>query len=179
MLNDGKWISVYRQGCEENEMVFVSHEVPLPATSDQRSRVAGNGTECDVKTIELSSPTNGGEQWNFLNLHNFTAVKKTVSKLRKFLLQAWWGNDTYKAFADKQQCFVKQYNQYHYEIFDEIPTYKGPSSVNGTRTLGENIAGNPTRKVFLIATFLKRSIWFWPIAILIIQSFLSDYGENW
>ena len=31
--------------CEENEMVFVSHEVPFPATSDRRSRVAGNGTE--------------------------------------------------------------------------------------------------------------------------------------
>ena len=47
---------------EENEMVFVSHEVPFPATSDRRSRVAGNGTECEVKTIELSSPTSGGEQ---------------------------------------------------------------------------------------------------------------------
>ena len=30
-------------------MVFVFHEVPFPATSDQRSRVAGNGTECEVK----------------------------------------------------------------------------------------------------------------------------------
>ena len=48
--------------CEENEIVFVSHEVPFPATSDRRSRVAGNGTECEVKTIELSSPTSGGEQ---------------------------------------------------------------------------------------------------------------------
>ena len=44
---------------------------------------AGNGTECEVNTIELSSPTSGGEQWAFLNLHNFTAVKKTVPKLRK------------------------------------------------------------------------------------------------
>ena len=48
--------------CEENEMVFVSHEVPFPATSDQRSGAAGNGIECEVKTIELSSPTSGGEQ---------------------------------------------------------------------------------------------------------------------
>ena len=30
---------------EENEMVFVSHEVPFPAMSDRRSRVAGHGTE--------------------------------------------------------------------------------------------------------------------------------------
>ena len=52
----------YLCGCEENEMVFVSHEVPFPATSDRRSGVAGNGTECEVKTIELSSPTSGGEQ---------------------------------------------------------------------------------------------------------------------
>ena len=38
-------VFVYRHWCEENEMVFVPHEVPFPATSDQRSRVAGNGTE--------------------------------------------------------------------------------------------------------------------------------------
>ena len=29
----------------ENEMAFVSHEVPFPATSTRRSQVAGNGTE--------------------------------------------------------------------------------------------------------------------------------------
>ena len=65
-------------------MVFVSHEVPFPATSDGRSRVAGNGTECEVKTIELSSQTSGGEQLAFLNFVIFTAVKKTVPKLRKY-----------------------------------------------------------------------------------------------
>ena len=43
-------------------MVFVSHEVLFPAMSDGRSRVAGNGTECEVKTIELSSSTRGYEQ---------------------------------------------------------------------------------------------------------------------
>ena len=43
-------------------MVFVSHEVPFAAMSDRMSRVAGNGTECEVRTIELSSPTSGGEQ---------------------------------------------------------------------------------------------------------------------
>ena len=58
-------------------------KVLFPATSEGRSQAAGNGTECEVKTIELSSPTSGGEQWAFLNLHNFTAVKKTVSKFRK------------------------------------------------------------------------------------------------
>ena len=45
--------------------------------------MAGNGTECEVKTIELSSPTSGGEQWAFLNFIIFIAVKKTVPKLRK------------------------------------------------------------------------------------------------
>ena len=81
------WVFVYRHWCEENEMVFVSHEVPFPATSDRRSRVAGNGTECEVKTIELSSPTSGGEQWAFLNFIIFIAVKKTVPKLRKRYFQ--------------------------------------------------------------------------------------------
>ena len=63
---------------------FLSHEVPFPAPSDhRRSRVAGNGTEWEVKTIELSSPTSGGEQWAFLNFLILTAVKKTVPKLRQ------------------------------------------------------------------------------------------------
>ena len=81
-----KWVFVYRHWCEENEMVFVSHEVPFPATSDRRSRVAGNGTEWEVKTIELSSSTSGGEQWAFLHFFILTAVKKTVPKWRKFYL---------------------------------------------------------------------------------------------
>ena len=45
--------------------------------------MAGNGTECEIKTIELSSPTGGGKQCAFLNMHNFTAVMKNVPKLRK------------------------------------------------------------------------------------------------
>ena len=54
-------VKKFSHWCEENEMVFVSHEGTFPATSDHKSRVAGNGTECKVKTIELSSPTSGGE----------------------------------------------------------------------------------------------------------------------
>ena len=81
-----KWVFVYLHWCEENEMVFVSHEVSFPATSDWRSWVAGNGTEWEVKTIELSSTTSGGEQWAFLNFVILTAVKKTVPKLRKSTL---------------------------------------------------------------------------------------------
>ena len=68
---------------------FVSHEVPFPATSDRRSRVAGNGTEWEVKTIELSSSTSGGEQWAFLNFLILTTVKKTVPKLRKQNFPHW------------------------------------------------------------------------------------------
>ena len=78
-----KWVFVDSHWCEENEMVFVSHEVPFPATSDRRTQVAGNGTEWEVKTIELSSSTSGGEQWAFLNFFILTAVKKTVPKWRK------------------------------------------------------------------------------------------------
>ena len=83
--SDGKQILIcLRHCCKENEMVFVSHEVTFPATSD---RVAGNGTKWKVKTIEFSSSTSGGEQLSFLNFLNFTAVKKTISKLRKVLLK--------------------------------------------------------------------------------------------
>ena len=45
LLYAGKWVFVYRHWCEENEMVFVSHELPFQAS---------DGTEWVVKTIELS-----------------------------------------------------------------------------------------------------------------------------
>ena len=38
---------------DSKQTLIVSHEVPFLATSDCRSRVAGNGTELGVKTIEL------------------------------------------------------------------------------------------------------------------------------
>ena len=94
-INERVWkklVFVYCHWCEENEMVFVSYKVPFPDRSDRRSRVAGINTECEVKTIELSSSTSGGEQWAFLNFLILTAVKKTVPKLRKwFMVQYdWW-----------------------------------------------------------------------------------------
>ena len=73
-------------------MVFVSHEVPFPAVSDWRSRVAGNRTEWEVKTFELSSSSSGGEQWAFLDFPDFTVVKKTVPKLRKLSAFILHGN---------------------------------------------------------------------------------------
>ena len=61
-------------------MVFVSHEVPFPATSDRRSRVAGNGTECEVKTIDLSSPTSGGEQSALLTFLDLTVKEDRINR---------------------------------------------------------------------------------------------------
>ena len=43
--------------------------------SDRRSRMAGNGTDCEVKTIELSSPTSGGEQCNELFLISLISLQ--------------------------------------------------------------------------------------------------------
>ncbi|KAJ8664427.1 hypothetical protein QAD02_006089 [Eretmocerus hayati] len=45
----------------------------------------------------------------------------------------WWNHETEKKFIDKSQCFVKQYERL--KIADGI-------KVNGTLTLGENIADN-------------------------------------
>ena len=49
-------------GVKKMKWFLPFHEVSFPATSDRRSRVAGNGTECEVKSIELSPSTSGGEQ---------------------------------------------------------------------------------------------------------------------
>ena len=78
-----QWVFVYRHWIEENEMVFVSHKVPFTVMSGQRSWVAGNGTEWEVKTIVSSSPTSGGEQWAFVNFLNFIKFTKTVPISRK------------------------------------------------------------------------------------------------
>ena len=43
-----------------------------PFTEGRESRVAGNGTEWEVKTIELSQPTRIGEQPAFLYFQDFT-----------------------------------------------------------------------------------------------------------
>ena len=65
-------------------MVFVSHEVPFSATSDRKSRMAGNCKEWVVKTMALSSPTSGDEQWvfssfwhGFLNCSEIVQIKKS------------------------------------------------------------------------------------------------------
>ena len=58
----------------------------------------------------------------------------------------WWSNQTRKEFQKKQKCFIDEYDGYTFKIFDKIPNYKGPKGVDGTRTLGENIAG---KKYFL------------------------------
>lgn len=49
-------------------------------------------------------------------------------------LYDWWSPDTKKKFQEKSKCFVDQYNNYKLDEINE--------NVNGTRTLGENIADN-------------------------------------
>ena len=56
-------------------------------------------------------------------------------------------------FESKSQCFVDQYNEFDFKVFDLVPTYKGPTAVNGTLTLNENIAGKLT-----LSSFSKFSI---------------------
>ena len=47
----------------------------------------------------------------------------------------WWNNDTVKAFKEKAQCFIDQYEEF------TVPKPNGePLHVNGRLTLGENIA---------------------------------------
>jgi len=61
-----KWVFVYRHWREENEMVFYSHEVPFPATSDLRSLVAENGTSWQTKTFHTSNAPVTVNNYSFL-----------------------------------------------------------------------------------------------------------------
>ncbi|XP_053608812.1 endothelin-converting enzyme homolog [Plodia interpunctella] len=54
----------------------------------------------------------------------------------------WWSNDTIQHYVNMTQCFVDQYSSYY---VSEIDTH-----INGTKTLGENIADNGgLREAFL------------------------------
>ncbi|XP_067131250.1 neprilysin-1-like isoform X2 [Centruroides vittatus] len=49
-------------------------------------------------------------------------------------LYDWWSSETKAKFLEKTQCFIDQYNKYKIPEINE--------NINGTRTLGENIADN-------------------------------------
>ncbi|CAG2116395.1 unnamed protein product [Medioppia subpectinata] len=49
-------------------------------------------------------------------------------------LRNWWSESARKTFTDKSQCFVNQYNSYRFP--------EQNMTVNGSLTLGENIADN-------------------------------------
>merc|ERR1719414_1716858 len=57
-------------------------------------------------------------------------------------LEDWWTKETKDLFKEKYQCFIEEYDQFIYPQLKEIPGFKGPYGVNGTQTLGENIADN-------------------------------------
>jgi len=72
--------------------------------------------------------------------HGFDNLGSQFDKYGNY--QNWWSNDTKTQFVDKYQCFIEQYNNFSFPALSEIPGYDGPISVNGTQTLGENIADN-------------------------------------
>lgn len=47
-------------------------------------------------------------------------------------LRSWWTNQSVEKYKDKSQCFIEQYSNY---------------SIDGVRTLGENIADNGGMKI--------------------------------
>ena len=57
-------------------------------------------------------------------------------------LEDWWTKETKDLFKEKYQCFIDEYEEFVYSELKEIPGFKGPFGVNGTQTLGENIADN-------------------------------------
>nr|WBW70064.1 venom protein [Lampona murina] len=62
----------------------------------------------------------------------------------------WWSKSSWKIFEERMKCFEKQYNSYYVSAAD--------SKVNGTLTLGENIADNGGLKTAYYAylSLLKR-----------------------
>ncbi|XP_063235515.1 endothelin-converting enzyme homolog isoform X2 [Bacillus rossius redtenbacheri] len=63
-------------------------------------------------------------------------------------MRQWWTNSTIEEYVNRTQCFVEQYSSYR---MDEID-----ASVDGKRTLGENIADNGGLREAFIAYSLFR-----------------------
>ncbi|KAF9404108.1 hypothetical protein BGZ94_004368 [Podila epigama] len=80
--------------------------------------------------------------------HAFDDSGRTYDK--KGLLRNWWEQSSIKAFDEKARCFVKQYDNF---------TITGPKgvkvNVNGTFTLGENIADNSGIKLAFEAWYQR------------------------
>ena len=57
-------------------------------------------------------------------------------------MEDWWSEETKERFAARQRCFVDEYDGYGFASLDRVPDYKGRTTVDGNRTLGENIADN-------------------------------------
>ena len=93
-------------------------------------------------------------------------------------LRNWWSDNTREAFNDKAACFVDQYSNY------SVPYSHGKYQVNGSLTLGENIAdaggvhaafsawgrrekANPAALLRGLEHFTKK------------QLFFVAYGRNW
>ena len=57
---------------------------------------------------------------------------------KKGLLRSWWNNSTVTKYLERAQCFIDQYNNF------SVPELAGMdvTHLNGTKTLGENIADN-------------------------------------
>ena len=72
---------------------------------------------------------------NFLGIYEDTHESKSTS------FQNWWNDETLEKFQNLTQCFVDQYNEYDFKVFDLLDDYKGPRATNGSTTLNENIAG--------------------------------------
>ena len=56
--------------------------------------------------------------------------------------EEWWTNETRSRFEERQQCFVDEYSGYGFRAFGAVPDYEGRTTVDGEKTLGENIADN-------------------------------------
>ena len=74
--------------------------------------------------------------------HGFDNTGSLYDKFGNY--KNWWSNETKQKFEQKQQCFIEQYNNFTFHSLEKLAEeglYSGPTSVNGTKTLGENIAG--------------------------------------
>ena len=103
---------------EDNSMVFTSHLVPFPGHS-----------WLEMAPRERQKPfhflnTSDGKQVLTLNFHNFTAIKKTVPKLRNEYLFTVTGVKKIKWFLSLTRCHFEPRVTEGHEWLEMAPSEK-------------------------------------------------------
>ena len=116
---DKAWNVNAGYSANENAMLLTAGFFQSPFFSDQLPRYISYGSLGAIVGHEV--------------VHGFDSTGRHFNEDASPI--SWWDNSTVKAYEERQQCFIKQYDSYEYPI-----SGGKKAKTNGKQTLGENIS---------------------------------------